>query len=109
MRKIESITEFEQALKTNEPVLLDFYADWCGPCQSLLPVLDELSNEYKGQVSFIKIDVDQFQELAQQFQVRSIPALFYMKNGQVVERTQGLLTKSVLREKLDHLRAALAE
>lgn len=107
MKTIETIQEFEQLTDTNKPILLDFYADWCGPCQSLLPIVEDLSNVYNGKVDFIKINVDQFQDLARNYQVRSIPALFFIKDGQIIERTQGLLTKSILVEKLDQLSATV--
>ena len=72
-----SKTNFEQTIKDNEVVLVDFFADWCGPCKALHPALAELATEYEGKAVISKINVDTSPELAQQFSVRSIPALFY--------------------------------
>ena len=84
MRKIESSQEFDETIKTGNVVIADFYADWCGPCQVQAPILEELSKELDGKVDIIKINVDQQQELAQRFGVRSIPTLVFFqrpKNG----------------------------
>ena len=81
--------------------MLDFYADWCGPCQSLLPTIERLATEYEGKVEVRKVNVDQNQELAAQFQVRSIPALFFLKDSKIVDRVQGVVSESLLRTKLE--------
>lgn len=100
-----SKTNFEQTIKDNEVVLVDFFADWCGPCKALHPALAELATEYEGKAVISKINVDTSPELAQQFSVRSIPALFYFKNGEVVQRLSGLQSKHILGQNLDSLLA----
>ena len=75
MKKVENNQDFEQLMSQENPVLLDFYADWCGPCQSLLPTVEKLSKEYEGKVEIQKVNVDENRELAVKFGVRSIPAL----------------------------------
>ncbi|HAH04553.1 MAG: lpbca thioredoxin [Parcubacteria group bacterium GW2011_GWA2_43_17] len=92
-----------EVLKSSTPVLVDFFATWCGPCQMQAPIIDELADEYKGKVKIGSLDVDQSQKTAGQFQVSSIPTLIMFKDGQEVERFLGLQAKSVLKDKLDSL------
>lgn len=103
MKTIESTEDFGQLVNQDKPILLDFYADWCGPCQSLLPVVDKLSKEYEGKVEVRKVNVDQNRELSAQFQVRSIPALFFIKDAKVVDQLIGMAPEGELRNKLDTL------
>ncbi|WP_347923933.1 thioredoxin [Pontimicrobium sp. SW4] len=103
MRTIENNDDYNQLIALEKPILLDFYAEWCGPCQTLLPTIDKLSKEYEGKVEVQKVNIDKNSELAAQFGVRSIPALFFLKNSKIVDRTNGLQLESVLREKLDAL------
>lgn len=103
MKSIENKTEFDQLLNQNKPILLDFYADWCGPCQTLLPTVDKLSKEFEGSVEVRKVNVDQNKELAAQFQVRSIPALFFIKDDVIVDKVSGLTQEGILRAKLNDL------
>lgn len=74
----------------NGVTLVDFYADWCGPCKSLAPTLDELENKMQGKINILKVNVDQNPELAQQFGVRGIPALYFFKDGEVRSQMVGL-------------------
>lgn len=83
---------FKELINSDKPVLVDFYADWCGPCQSLAPVLVELKSEIGEEGTIVKIDVDKNQEIARLYGVRSIPALFIFKNGDI--KWQGLGWKS---------------
>lgn len=103
MKNIQNKSEFDQLVNQSNPILLDFYADWCGPCQTLLPIVDKLSNEYKETVEIRKVNVDENQELAAQFQVRSIPALFFIKDNQIVDRVNGVVPEGALRTKLNAL------
>jgi thioredoxin len=103
MKTIDNIEDYNALMEQNKPVLLDFYADWCGPCQTLLPTVDKLSKEFEGKVEIQKVNVDQNRELAAKFGVRSIPALFFLKNSEIVDRANGLQPESVLREKLQTL------
>lgn len=85
---------FEQAvLQSDVPVLVDFWACWCGPCRSIAPILDELSTEYADKVRIVKIDVDSNPNLASQYGIRSIPALFMFNNGEKVDAVAGALPK----------------
>ena len=101
MKTIENKSDYETLLKLDRPILLDFYADWCGPCQTLLPTVEKLSKEYEGTIEIQKVNVDQNSELAKQFEVRSIPALFFIKNSKVIDKLNGVVPENVLREKLE--------
>jgi thioredoxin 1 len=85
------------------PVLIDFYADWCGPCRMLAPTLDKLATEFSGRVKIVKVNVDEEPELAQQFRVSSIPQLSFVVNGRVVGQAAGLVGEAPLRRTLTQL------
>lgn len=85
--------KFNELINKDQPVLVDFYADWCGPCQMMAPVLKEVAQEMGDKVKIIKIDVDKNQPIAQQFGVRSIPNIILFKNGKIVANKAGVLTK----------------
>ncbi|WP_010522646.1 thioredoxin [Aquimarina agarivorans] len=103
MKVIENNKDFSEVMNQDKPVVLDFYADWCGPCQTLLPVVEKLSDEYEGKVEIRKINVDQNRELSAQFKIRSIPALFFIKDAKVVDQLTGLAPEAQLRAKIDAL------
>jgi thioredoxin 1 len=90
-----------EVLDSPVPVLVDFYADWCGPCKMLVPVLEELSNDYSGRVKIGKVNTDEQNELAVQHRISSIPALFVYKQGQVVEQMIGAKSKKDLKAAFD--------
>lgn len=106
MRKIESSQEFDETIKNGNVVIADFYADWCGPCQVQSPILEELSKELDGKVDIIKINVDQQQELALRFGVRSIPTLVFFKDQKTVDTSVGLSSKEELKKKVSTLETA---
>ena len=85
---------FQKILDSNIPVLIDFHADWCGPCKMLAPILKEVKSELGDAVKIIKIDVDKNQELAAKYQVRGVPTMILFKNGQQVWRQSGVLQKN---------------
>jgi thioredoxin 1 len=97
---------FETTMKENDVVLVDFYANWCGPCQVLIPQLEKIAEEFDGKAKIVKVNVDQDPELSGQFGVRSIPALFYFKNGELVGRQTGVQSHSVITDSLNQLIAA---
>ncbi len=100
MKEIKNIQEFKTIQKQNKPVLLDFYADWCGPCKALLPVVEGLADKYKDEFIIQKVNVDTVPELAQQFGVRSIPALFILKDGQIQDKMVGYQSAVALENRL---------
>jgi len=95
--------DYQKTLENNKIVLLDFYADWCGPCQTLLPTIQKLAEEYEGKVAIKKVNVDENSELAAQFQVRSIPTLIYFSEGEVAGRHTGLAPENELKDQLNKL------
>ncbi len=90
-----------EVLKSAQPVLVDFWAEWCGPCKMLGPVLDELAGEYVGKARIGKVNIDDHQDLAVQFGINSIPTLLLFKGGQVVGQTVGLKPKTALKQAID--------
>lgn len=93
--------KFEALIEQDTPVLVDFYADWCGPCQMMAPVLKEVAQEMGDKVKVIKIDVDKNQPIAQRFGVRSIPTLILFKNGKILENKAGVMTKRDLTQMIE--------
>ncbi len=90
----------KEVLENAEPVLVDFWADWCGPCHMIAPIIDELATDFEGQAKVGKLDVDNDAQVAAQYGIRSIPTLLLFKDGQVVDHVIGVAPKTELVEKL---------
>jgi thioredoxin 1 len=89
-----------EVLKSDIPVLVDFWAVWCGPCKAVAPAVEELAKQYKGKVKIAKMDVDEHQQVPQQYGIRSIPTLLVFKGGRVVDTIVGAVPKSKLEDSL---------
>ena len=111
---MKAMTEINEAnfetevLKSTVPVVVDFWATWCGPCKMIAPVLEEIATESTGRVKVVKVDVDQNQNLAARFNIQSIPTLLFFSNGNVVAQQVGAASKKAILAKLDSIAAATA-
>ncbi len=93
----------DEVVRSPQPVVVDFYADWCGPCKVIEPVIHKLSEEYQGRVKFVKVDTDANQELTAQFGIMSIPTVMFFSKGKVEDIVIGAVPSSVLKSKVDTL------
>lgn len=91
----------ELVLKSDKPVLVDFWAEWCGPCRMVGPVVEELSTDYAGKAVVGKVNVDNNSEISAKYGIRNIPTILFFKNGEVVEKHVGVAAKNILASKLD--------
>ena len=89
--------------ESTQPVVIDCYADWCGPCQQMTPIFEELEGELGGKYKFAKINIDNARELAQELAVTSVPTFIFLKNGKVVGKESGYMSKEILKEKIESL------
>ncbi|MEE9553195.1 MAG: thioredoxin [candidate division Zixibacteria bacterium] len=106
MSKIVEVNEsnFDQEVAKSEvPVLIDFWATWCGPCRMIAPFVEEASTAYNGKLKVGKVDVDNNQQIASKFSIMSIPALMFFKNGEVVDQIIGAVPKKALFDKIDKI------
>jgi thioredoxin 1 len=97
---LQDATFDKEVLKSDVPVLVDFWAVWCGPCKAIAPAVEALASEYKGKVKIAKMDVDEHQQVPQQYGIRSIPTLLVFKGGRVVDTIVGAVPKAKLEESL---------
>jgi len=94
--------EFDtEVLKSNVPVLVDFYADWCGPCHAIAPTIEALSSEFEGKVKFVKVDVDANQEVASRYEIMSIPTIILFENGKVEDSIVGAYPANVYKQHIE--------
>lgn len=98
-----STDNFADKIKAAPVALVDFWAEWCGPCRSMIPILDRIAHQYNDKVLIAKVNTDENQELAMEFNVRNIPFFLFFKNGEVVDRHVGTISESALKQKIDSL------
>ena len=93
MAKVVTNTNFQELIEGGKPVMIDFWATWCGPCRILSPTVDEIADEYADRITVAKCNVDDADEIAMQFRIMSIPTLIFIKDGQVVDKRVGVVSK----------------
>lgn len=103
MAKVATKNNFAEILATDKPVLVDFWAVWCGPCRMLSPTVDDIAAKYEGKVEVVKCNVDDCQDIAIEYGIRSIPTLIFFKNREVVKRTVGVVSASEIEGILEGL------
>lgn len=104
MSEILNESNFDEVLKNNKNLVVDFFAEWCGPCKMLGPLIDEIAEEYQGQdVKIVKINIEESPSLAQKFNVMSVPTVIYFQSGEIKETTMGLTPKDQIKERIDNL------
>ena len=96
-------TNYSEIAASSKVVLIDFWATWCGPCRILSPTVDEIAAEYDGRVTVAKCNVDDAQDVAMKFRIRNIPTLIFLKDGELADRTVGVVSKAEIAAKLDSL------
>ena len=94
----------EEVLDAKQPVLVDMFATWCGPCKMMSPVIEELAEEYEGQVKVGKVDIDADSELAAQYGIMSVPTFLVFKDGQISDKINGAVPKEILKEAIDKVK-----
>lgn len=96
-------SNFKEYLASGKPVVMDFWAEWCGPCRMVAPIIDQLADEYAGQVNIGKVDVDNNNDVAAEYGIRNIPTILFFKDGQLVDKQVGAVPKDKIEEKIKAL------
>ncbi|MBO4804639.1 MAG: thioredoxin [Paludibacteraceae bacterium] len=96
-------SNFEELAKDNDVLVIDLWAEWCGPCRALSPVIEDLSRQYAGKVAIGKVDVDANPDICKKFGIRNVPTLLFIKKGELAEKTVGALPKNTIASKIDAL------
>ncbi|MDE5617432.1 MAG: thioredoxin [Ureaplasma sp.] len=99
--EVKSISEFNKIINDEKLTVVDFFANWCGPCKMLTPVFASVENDYSNKANFIKLDIDQLNEIPSQYDVQSIPTIIFFKNGNEVGRNVGFMDSDTLIEKIN--------
>ena len=103
MAKVITDANFAETLNTEMPVMVDFWATWCGPCRAIAPIVEELATEYEGKAVIGKCNVDECEDVPMKYGIRSIPTLLFFKNGELVDKLVGSAPKAAIAEKLNSL------
>ncbi|CUN77227.1 MULTISPECIES: thioredoxin [Bacteroides] len=94
---------FPKLIVSEQPLVIDFWAEWCGPCKAIAPMMEEFAREYEGRVNIGKCDVEENNDLAVQFKIRNVPTILFLRNGDVVDKVVGAVSREEIKRKLDKL------
>lgn len=94
---------FPKLIVSEQPLVIDFWAEWCGPCKAIAPMMEEFAREYEGRVNIGRCDVEENNDLAVQFKIRNVPTILFLRNGDVVDKVVGAVSREEIKRKLDKL------